>query len=270
MHCGTLNVFAQIREITLMNLRNLPSGSVLVRDRGRHCGRRRRLVSIRWQWLSRARLTGAPDRGIVMRGGSNGKSSGIGGRASTSRDGVTLAARTHTIADVQNAAAARRRIWSCAVSNKRVAVSPSSNCRGAQLPNPASRTVPGAAQREFSGIDVGAPIGSATAVADRWLVRTNGGMHESEVWGDVKVAQAAFRRRRRQHDSGAACRPAQIDAIDERLKKIRGWTCRFSPSGILRQPVEVLVHRHRRVRLSRCGDHESGRSSLRSIRCIAQ
>ncbi len=200
-------MLSQVREITLMNLRNLPSrlGSssvIVVGIAGVVCV----LVSILAMATGfRAALesTGAPDRAIVLRGGSGGElSSGMSEenvRIVAAMDGIaTSSGELYTIADVPKRS-------SGTPANLVVrGVEPSAFAIRAELTIVAGRNFePGkreliAGRRavdEFTGIDLDAPIRFRDS---DWQIvgifESNGDAHESEVWGDVKVAQAAFRR----------------------------------------------------------------------------
>jgi putative ABC transport system permease protein len=226
-------VFAQIREITLMNLRNLPSrlgsSSVIVVGIAGVVAVLVSILAMATGFRAALDSTGAPDRGIVTRGGAAGElSSGIG------QEGVNIVAQTegiilasaelYTIADVpKRSSGTPANLVVRGVEQNAFAVRPELKIIEGRNFEPGKRELIAGrrAAAEFSGIDVGAPIRFRDS---DWqivgLFEANGDVHESEVWGDVKVAQAAFRR-----EGGVStirvqlARGAQIDAIDERLKK---------------------------------------------------
>jgi putative ABC transport system permease protein len=225
-------VFAQIREITLMNLRNLPSrlgsSSVIVVGIAGVVAVLVSILAMATGFRAALDSTGAPDRAIVMRGGSNGElSSGInqeGVNIVSQMDGITLAsAELYTIADVpKRSSGTPANLVVRGVEQNAFAIRPELKIVEGRNFEPGKRELIAGrrAAAEFAGIDVGVPIRFRDS---DWqivgLFEANGDVHESEVWGDVKVAQAAFRR-----EGGVStirvrlADPASIDAINERMK----------------------------------------------------
>jgi len=225
-------VFAQIRAITLLNLRNLPSrlgsSSVIVVGIAGVVAVLVSILAMATGFRAALDSTGAPDRAIVMRGGSGGElSSGIGQEGVnivSQMDGVTLSsAELYTIVDVpKRSSGTPANLVVRGVEQSAFAIRPELKIVEGRNFEPGKRELIAGrrAAAEFAGIDVGAPIRFRDS---DWqivgLFEANGDVHESEVWADVKVAQAAFRR------EGAVSTirvqladPAQIDTIGERMK----------------------------------------------------
>jgi len=230
-------VFAQIREITLMNLRNLRSrvgsSSVIVVGIAGVVAVLVSILAMATGFRTALQSTGAPDRAIVLRGGSGGElSSGI------SQEGVAI------VTQLEGIASSSAELYSIADVPKRSSgtpanlvvrgVEPSAFAMRPELTIVAGRNFePGKreliagvrAAKEFAGIDLDAPIRFRDS---DWrivgLFQSNGDVSESEVWGDVKVAQAAFRReggvstiRVQLSDPSALDRLAERIAADPRL-----------------------------------------------------
>ena len=226
-------MLAQIGEITLMNLRNLRSrlgassvivvgiaGVVLV------------LVSILAMATGfRAALesTGAPDRAIVLRGGSGGElSSGM------SQESVNI------VSQMQGIVAASGELYTVADVPKRSNGTPANLVvrgvgQSAFVVRPEVRIVEGRnfepgkgelvagrrATKEFSGIDLG---GTVRFRDSDWKIvgifEADGDVNESELWADVTGVQAAVRR------GGAVSTmrvkltdPSVLGALAERISK---------------------------------------------------
>jgi putative ABC transport system permease protein len=200
-------MFGQIHEITLMNLRNVParlgSSSVIVVG---IAGVVLVLVSILAMAAGfRVTLesTGAPERAIVLRGGSN---SELGGGLNqqtvdivTQMEGIAAASgELYTIADVP-----KRRSGTPAnlvirgVEQTAFVVRPELRIIAGRTFEPGKGEVIAGvrATDQFEGVDLGATIRFRDS---DWKIvgvfDAKGDVNESEVWGDVKVVQAAFRR----------------------------------------------------------------------------
>ena len=226
-------MLGQIREITLMNLRNLPSrlGSSSVIIVG-IAGVVAVLVSILAMAVGfRAALesTGAPNRAIVLRGGAGGELSGGMDREAVNivaqMDGIVAASgELYTIADVP-----KRRSGTAAnlvvrgVEQNAFVVRPEVKIVEGRTFEPGKGEIIAGrrASEEFAGIDLGATVRFRDS--DWKLVgifESNGDVNESEVWADVKVVQAAFRR-----GGGVSTMrvtvtdPSMIGAIAERMAK---------------------------------------------------
>ena len=200
-------MLAQIREITLMNLRNLParigSSSVIVVG---IAGVVLVLVSILAMAAGfRVTLesTGAPERAIVLRGGAGSEMSGGMSQESvdivSQTEGVAIASgELYTVADVP-----KRRSGTPAnlvfrgVGPNAFLVRPEVHIVAGRNFEPGKgELIAGVrAAEEFAGIDLGATIRFRDS---DWkivgLFAANGEVNESEVWADVKVVQSAFRR----------------------------------------------------------------------------
>jgi putative ABC transport system permease protein len=226
-------VFAQIREITLMNLRNLPSrlgsSSVIVVGIAGVVAVLVSILAMAAGFRAALESTGAPDRAIVMRGGSGGElSSGI------SQEGVNIVAQMegiaqtsgelYTIADVpKRSSGTPANLVVRGVEQSAFAIRPElAIVEGRNFEAGKRELIAGRrAAAEFAGIAVGAPIRFRDS---DWQIvgvfEANGDVNESEVWADVKVAQAAFRR-----EGGVSTirvqltDPAGIDAIAALIEK---------------------------------------------------
>jgi putative ABC transport system permease protein len=226
-------MLAQIREITLMNLRNLPSrlgaSSVIVVGIAGVVAVLVSILAMATGFRAALESTGAPDRAIVLRGGSGGElSSGI------SQESVNVVSQMNGIA------AASAELYTIADVPKRGNGTPANLVvrgvePGAFVVRPEIRVISGRmfetgkgeliagkrAAEEFTGIDLGANVRFRDS---DWKIvgifAANGDVNESEVWADVKVVQSAFRRgggvstmRVRLSD------PSAISSIADRISK---------------------------------------------------
>lgn len=226
-------MLAQIREITLMNLRNLPSrlgaSSVIVVGIAGVVAVLVSILAMATGFRAALESTGAPDRAIVLRGGSGGElSSGM------SQESVNVVSQMNGIA------AASAELYTIADVPKRGNGTPANLVvrgvePGAFVVRPEIRIISGRmfetgkgeliagkrAAEEFTGIDLGANVRFRDS---DWKIvgifAANGDVNESEVWADVKVVQSAFRRgggvstmRVRLSD------PSAISSIADRISK---------------------------------------------------
>jgi putative ABC transport system permease protein len=233
MRCGSTEVLAQIGEITLMNLRNLPSrlgsSSVIVVGIAGVVAVLVSILAMATGFRAALDSTGAPDRAIVLRGGSGGElSSGItqeGVNIIAQMDGIAAASgELYSIADVpKRSSGTAANLVVRGVEHSAFAIRPELKIvAGRNFEAGKRELIAGRrAVAEFAGIDLGMPIRFRDS---DWqivgLFEANGDVHESEVWADVKVAQAAFRRdgvvstiRVQLQD------PGQLDAIAARIEK---------------------------------------------------
>ncbi|NJN52861.1 MAG: FtsX-like permease family protein [Gammaproteobacteria bacterium] len=200
-------MWRQIVEITLMNLRNIPSrlgaSSVIVVGIAGVVGVLVALLSMAVGFRSALENTGAPERAIVLRGGAGGElSSGIANEhvaIVASMDGIAQAsAELFTIADVpKRSSGTPANLVVRGVEPSAFAIRPELQIvSGRNFDTGKNELIAGVgAAAEFQGIDLGATIAfrdsSWTIVG---LFEAGSGVNESEVWTDLPTAQAAFRR----------------------------------------------------------------------------
>jgi putative ABC transport system permease protein len=207
MRYENIDVLGQIREITLMNLRNVPTrlgaSSVIVVGIAGVVAVLVSILAMATGFRTALESTGSPDRAIVLRGGSGGElSSGVGQESAD------------IVAQMDGIAAASSELYAIADVPKRSNGTPANLVvRGVEqnafVVRPELRIVAGRnfepgkgeliagkrAAEEFAGIDLGANVRFRDS---DWKIvgvfEANGDANESEVWADVKVLQAAFRR----------------------------------------------------------------------------
>jgi putative ABC transport system permease protein len=224
-------MLAQIREVTLLNLRNLParlgSSSVIVVGIGGVVAVLVSILAMATGFRTALQSTGSPDRAIVLRGGSGGElSSGIsqeGVNIVTQMEGVAASsAELYVIADVpKRSSGTPANLVVRGVEPSAFAIRPELKIVAGRNFEPGKRELIAGvrAAKEFAGIDLDTPIRFRDS---DWrivgLFESNGDVSESEVWGDVKVAQAAFRR-----EGGVStirlklANPGALDAIAARI-----------------------------------------------------
>jgi putative ABC transport system permease protein len=200
-------VLAQILEITLMNLRNLPSrlgaSSVIVVGIAGVVGVLVAILSMAIGFRTALENTGSPDRAIVLRGGANGElASGIGTDAVaivSSMEGIVeSSAELYTIADVpKRSSGTPANLVVRGVQPSAFSIRPEVRIvEGRPFEAGKREVIAGrGAVAEFSGIDLGAEVAfrdSAWTIVG--IFEAAGGANESELWTDLPVAQAAFRR----------------------------------------------------------------------------
>ncbi len=231
-----MSVLKQTREIVLLNLRSIPSrlGASLVIVIG-IAG----VVAVLVAMLSMStglsqtlNATGAPDRVVVMRGGSNGELSSFLDRASN-----TLIRQDPAVArgDDGLPGASGELIVITEVPRPGQKTGANVSLRGVELRGlalrPELRIVEGrrfkaglrelivgrSAQQQFAGLEVGATLrfrGSVWTVVGAF---ESGDAHESELWGDVEAVQGAFRRSGVSSVLLKLSNPDSFDAIKARL-----------------------------------------------------
>ena len=200
-------MFAQIIEITWMNLKNLPSrlGSSLVIVVGIAgvVGVMVAILSMAAGFKGTLDRGGQADRAIVLRGGSDSElSSGISINEASivgSMAGIVQASgELYTVADVPKRSTGtdanlivRGVRQSAFAVHHEVEVVEGRNFQPGKGEIIAGR----GASAEFAGIDVG---GAVKLRGSEWIVvgifTANGSAYESELWVDLPVAQSAFRR----------------------------------------------------------------------------
>jgi putative ABC transport system permease protein len=224
-------VFGQIREITLMNLRNVPSrvgsSSVIIVGIAGVVAVLVSILAMATGFRAALESTSAPDRAIVLRGGANGElSSGISGQAVdivSQMDGVVAASgELYTIADVpKRSNGSPANLVVRGVDSNAFVVRPEFHIVAGRMFEPGKgELIAGKrAAEEFSGIDLGSNVRFRDS---DWTVvgifQADGDVHESEVWADVKVVQSAFRRSGGVSTMRVQLRdPSVIGALAERI-----------------------------------------------------
>ncbi len=231
-----MNALAQTREIVLLNLRSIPSrlGSSLVIVIG-IAG----VVAVLVAMLSMATglettltATGAPDRAVILRGGTTAELTSFLDRASN-----TLVRQDPAIArgDDDLPAASGELIVITEVPRPGQKSGANVSLRGVELRGfklrPELRIVSGrrfkpglreivvgrSAQQQFTGLEVGA---SLRFRGERWTIVgafESGDAHESELWADVETVQNAFRRAGVSSVIVKLDNPDSFDALKARL-----------------------------------------------------
>lgn len=200
-------MFGQIFEITLMNLRNLPSrlgsSSVIVVGIGGVVGVFIAILAMAAGFEATLDRGGAPDRGIVLRGGSSDEmSSGLGPAEVgiiQSMEGIVAASRElYTVADVpKRSTGTDANLIVRGVSPESFSIRDGIRiAEGRNFEPGRAELIAGrGASIEFAGIDLG---GTVKVRDSEWTVvgifEANGSAYESELWVDLPVAQSAFRR----------------------------------------------------------------------------
>ena len=200
-------MLGQIFEITLMNLRNLPSrlgsSSVIVVGIGGVVGVFIAILAMAAGFEATLDRGGAPDRGIVLRGGSSDEmSSGLGPQEVgiiQSMEGIVAASRElYTVADVpKRSTGTDANLIVRGVSPESFSIRDGIRiAEGRHFEPGRAELIAGrGASIEFAGIDLG---GTVKVRDSEWTVvgifEANGSAYESELWVDLPVAQSAFRR----------------------------------------------------------------------------
>ena len=226
-------MFAQIFEITLMNLKNLPSrlgsSSVIVVGIGGVVGVMVAILAMGAGFQGTLDRGGAPDRAIVLRGGSDNElSSGMSTEEMNivaSMDGVVEVSRElYTVSDVpKRSTGTDANLIVRGVTKDAFAVHDEVEIvEGRSFEPGRGELIAGrGAHIEFAGIDVGNQIELRQT---EWTIvgifEADGSAYESELWVDLPVAQSAFRR-----GGGASSMRLRVDAaarIDELAERIEG------------------------------------------------
>lgn len=225
-------MFGQIVEITLMNLRNLPSrlgsSAVIVVGIAGVVGVMVAILAMAAGFRATLDRGGEPDRAIVLRGGSDSELSSTilvpEMNVVTSMEGVTFASgELYTVADVPKRSTGLdanlivRGVTAAAFDIRRgIEV-----VEGRAFSTGRDEVIAGrGAHVEFAGIEVGNSItvrqAEFTVVG---IFEAGGSALESELWMDLPVAQSAFRR----GDSVTSLRvqvdsPARIPELAQRIE----------------------------------------------------
>lgn len=200
-------MLGQIREITLMNLRNLPSrlgsSSVIIVGIAGVVAVLVSILAMATGFRAALESTGAPDRAIVLRGGAGGELSGGMSRETvdivSQMEGIVAASgELYTIADVpKRGSGTPANLVVRGVEQNAFVVRPEVHIVAGRTFEPGKGEIIAGrrASEEFAGIDLGANVRFRDS---DWKIvgifESNGDVNESEVWADVKVVQAAFRR----------------------------------------------------------------------------
>jgi putative ABC transport system permease protein len=226
-------MLAQIREITLMNLRNLPSrlgaSSVIVVGIAGVVAVLVSILAMATGFRAALESTSAPERAIVLRGGAGGELSGGMSREAvdivSQMDGIVAASgELYTIADVpKRGSGTAANLVVRGVEQTAFVVRPEVRIIEGRTFEPGKGEVIAGrrAVEEFAGMDLGANVRFRDS---DWRIvgifEANGDVNESEVWGDVKVVQAAFRRGGGVSTIRLKLRdPAVIGSLAERIAK---------------------------------------------------
>ena len=200
-------MLGQVLEITLMNLKNLPSrlgsSAVIVVGIAGVVGVMVAILAMAAGFRATLDRGGEPDRAIVLRGGSDSELSSAISIAEmnvvSSMEGVELASgELYTVADVPKRSTGLdanlivRGVTPAAFElHQAVQV-----VEGRNFATGKSELIAGrGAHLEFAGIDIGSTLdvrgGEWTVVG---IFEADGSAFESELWMDLAVAQSAFRR----------------------------------------------------------------------------
>ncbi len=220
-------MFGQLVEVSLMNLRNLPSrlgsSSVIVVGIAGVVGVLLSILAMGTGFAGTLDRGGAPDRAIVLRGGSDSElSSGIGLEEMgivESVPGVALASRElYTVADVpKRSSGLDANLIVRGVGTDAFAIREEVQITQGRpfTPGKGELIAGRGAAAEFAGIDLGATVKLRQT---EWTVvgifEAGGSAYESELWLDLPVAQSAFRR-----GSSASSMRLRVDA-PERIAEI--------------------------------------------------
>ena len=225
-------MLGQVLEITLMNLKNLPSrlgsSAVIVVGIAGVVGVMVAILAMAAGFRATLDRGGEPDRAIVLRGGSDSELSSAISIAEmnvvSSMEGVELASgELYTVADVPKRSTGLdanlivRGVTPAAFDlHQTVQV-----VEGRNFATGKSELIAGrGAHLEFAGIDIGSTLdvrgGEWTVVG---IFEADGSAFESELWMDLAVAQSAFRR----GDSVSSMRvrvdsPMRIPELAERVE----------------------------------------------------
>lgn len=225
-------MLAQILEITLMNLKNLPSrlgsSSVVVVGIGGVVGVMVAILAMAAGFQGTLDSGGAPDRAVVLRGGSDNElSSGVSTEEVNvirGMEGIVLASpELYMVADVPKRSTGTdanlivRGVTADAFALRDEIVI----VEGRRLEPGRGEVIAGrGAHIEFAGIDIGNKIQLRQS---EWTIvgifEADGSAYESELWVDLPVLQSAFR------FNGASSIRVRVDSpdrIDELAERIKG------------------------------------------------
>ncbi len=200
-------MFGQICQITLLSLRNLPSrlgsSSVIIVGIGGVVGVLVAILAMAKGFEASMARAGAPDRAIVMRGGSTSElSSGMGPEEmaviSSFSEVTASSGELYLVADVpkrSNQSPANLAIRG--VEQAAFDIRPEiSITAGRTFDTGKTEMIAGrGAVAEFQGVEVGSTIELRNSV---WSIvgvfEADGSVYESEVWADLATTQSIFRR----------------------------------------------------------------------------
>lgn len=201
-------MWAQVFQISLLNLRSLPqrlgSSSVIVVGIGGVVAVLVAILAMAAGFSATLNRSGAPDRAIVLRGGSSTAelSSTIDNRQRQfvgTLDGVRLSSgELYTVADIpKRATLLPSNVVIRGVEQSAFEIRPEVRIiEGRNFSPGRNELIAGrAASEQFVGIDLGATVELRQSV---WEVvgifEADGSAYESELWTDLAIAQSAFRR----------------------------------------------------------------------------
>ena len=201
-------MWTQIFQISLLNLRSLPqrlgSSSVIVVGIGGVVAVLVAILAMAAGFSATLNRSGAPDRAIVLRGGSSTAelSSTIDNRQRQfvgTLDGVRLSSgELYTVADIpKRATLLPSNVVIRGVEQSAFEIRPEVRIiEGRNFSPGRNELIAGrAASEQFVGIDLGATVELRQSV---WEVvgifEADGSAYESELWTDLAIAQSAFRR----------------------------------------------------------------------------
>jgi putative ABC transport system permease protein len=225
-------MFGQVGEITLMNLRNLGSrlgsSSVVVVGIAGVVAVLVSILAMANGFSATLERTGKPDRAVVLRGGSNGElSSGIANEHAaliSQMEGIDASsAEFYTVVGVpKRATGTPANLVLRGIEASAYSIRPEVKLTaGRKFEFGKQELIAGrGAADQFEGIDLG---GTVILRDTQWrivgLFEAGGGINESELWGDAKVAQNVFR----QNEAVSSMRlrltsPSVIDALNARIE----------------------------------------------------
>lgn len=201
-------MWAQVFQISLLNLRSLPqrlgSSSVIVVGIGGVVAVLVAILAMAAGFSATLNRSGAPDRAIVLRGGSSTAelSSTIDNRQRQfvgTLDGVRLSSgELYTVADIpKRATLLPSNVVVRGVEQSAFEIRPEVRIiEGRNFSPGRNELIAGrAASEQFVGIDLGATVELRQS---EWEVvgifEADGSAYESELWTDLAIAQSAFRR----------------------------------------------------------------------------
>jgi putative ABC transport system permease protein len=226
-------MFSQIGEVTLMNLRNLGSrlgsSSVIVVGIAGVVAVLVSILAMANGFAATLERTGKPDRAIVLRGGSNGElSSGISNEHAaliSQMEGIDASsAEFYTVVGIaKRATGTPANLVLRGIEESAYSIRPEVKLTaGRKFVFGKQELIAGrGAADQFEGIDLD---GTVMLRDTEWrivgLFEAGGGVNESELWGDAKVAQSVFR----QNEAVTSIRlrltsPAVIDELNARIEQ---------------------------------------------------
>ena len=225
-------MLAQALAISAMNLRSLPSRlgscSVIVAGTAGVVAVLVALLAMAGGFQAALQRGGAPDRALALRGGANSEMISALSRETadivSSMEGVLAASgELYVVADVPKRSSRRpANLVVRGVSQAAFDIRPELRVIAGRPFAPGSQELIAGrrAASEFLGIELGSAIDLR---GSRWtitgLFEANGSAYESELWGDLPLVQAAYRR------GGSVgsirVRAASAEAIDALIERVR-------------------------------------------------